>query len=451
MRLVVGLPFLDLRRLVCDPSQFRVSSDPQDWREQHSFAKGVGQVVARREGSPHLLPNDHLVFESERALRRCEPGPTGLSLLWRYLVLRGPLGWLEVGWRVESEARSTPARQLTKAALSASFCVSRGEVLPLSTALRRALDRYGAACWRGPEAGPVRGPYPLGSVVLLQGGELTVAGGTRAYGLPLAQSFEVLHGPMVRLLRMTAPVPSPRADDALVSLLRLHAVDEAMRELRRLARPGRSVDPVSEAAPRALAALDGEVRTLHGHPGHVARVRGWVASWVDLNPSGSIATELGARATAVGRAVRVFLSYSRHDRAARDTLCRLLAPLESDGTLVWHDGHLDVGDRFDDRIREELAQADIVVFLLSPEALATQYVRNVEIPAAVGLARDRGVLVLPVLWRDCLWMHTPLASFGILPEKAVSIAAADDPDSAWVRVAARLGGEIQKLVAARRP
>ena len=96
----------------------------------------------------------------------------------------------------------------------------------------------------------------------------------------------------------------------------------------------------------------------------------------------------------------------------------------------------------------DLAQADIIVFLVSPDLLATPYVIDIEIPAAVRLAAERGTLVLPVLWRGCLWQQTQLAPFQILPEKAVPIAGAEDADAAWLAVAARLGREVERLAAA---
>ena len=184
------------------------------------------------------------MLESNHALRCCDPTPPGLSLLWRYLILRGPIGWLELGWRVEGDVRRTPARRLARLALSARFRTLDSEELPLTAAARRALDRYATGSWRAARPSSLPGPRALGTVVLIQGEEVPAGPGPRAYGLPLVQGFEEVYGPKVRLLQVAVPVPSPRADDALVALLRLHAADEALRELRRLARrPGGDAVP----------------------------------------------------------------------------------------------------------------------------------------------------------------------------------------------------------------
>jgi hypothetical protein len=71
--------------------------------------------------------------------------------------------------------------------------------------------------------------------------------------------------------------------------------------------------------------------------------------------------------------VRIFVSYSHVDAAARTKLETHLAPLIKDGVRTWFDGRIDPGDALDASISRALRQAHILVALLSPEYISSRY------------------------------------------------------------------------------
>ena len=71
--------------------------------------------------------------------------------------------------------------------------------------------------------------------------------------------------------------------------------------------------------------------------------------------------------------VRLFISYSHKDEAARDKLDIHLAQLKRDNVSTWFDGDLDAGEALDPNIARELRRAHVFVALFSPDYLASKY------------------------------------------------------------------------------
>lgn len=84
---------------------------------------------------------------------------------------------------------------------------------------------------------------------------------------------------------------------------------------------------------------------------------------------------------------RIFLSYSREDRASAERLARIM---ESAGHDVWWDRHLDSGEEFAAEIEAELDKADVVLVAWSATSVKSRWVRD---EAAVGGDTDRLVPV----------------------------------------------------------
>lgn len=100
------------------------------------------------------------------------------------------------------------------------------------------------------------------------------------------------------------------------------------------------------------------------------------------------------------------------------------------------------GETWDEAIKENLHKADIILLLLSPDSLASDYFYNKEVADAL-VRHQAGVCkVVPVIVRHCLWETTELAHLQALPQDAKPIADWKTPDAAYKSIA--LG--VAKLV-----
>jgi hypothetical protein len=115
--------------------------------------------------------------------------------------------------------------------------------------------------------------------------------------------------------------------------------------------------------------------------------------------------------------LRMFIIYAREDERWRRELRVTLADLEASGLLsVWHDQQILPGDPWDDTIKGNLLEAQIILPLLSRYLLASHYIRDVELKLAMELHDARKARVVPVILSKCDWTRTPLSKLQALPK-----------------------------------
>lgn len=104
------------------------------------------------------------------------------------------------------------------------------------------------------------------------------------------------------------------------------------------------------------------------------------------------------------------------------------------------------GEEWDDKIKRELDEADVVIVLLSSPALSTDYITNIEIPAALQLHEKGELVVVPVILEDCRWTNTPLGRLNALPEKGKPLNKWNPISDAWKSVSDGLAKVFSKLI-----
>jgi len=77
----------------------------------------------------------------------------------------------------------------------------------------------------------------------------------------------------------------------------------------------------------------------------------------------------------ISHMVTLFFSYSHIDEALRDELEVQLSTLKRQGIIkIWHDRRIGAGEEFDKAISKNLEEADIILLLVSPSFLASDYI-----------------------------------------------------------------------------
>jgi hypothetical protein len=141
------------------------------------------------------------------------------------------------------------------------------------------------------------------------------------------------------------------------------------------------------------------------------------------------------REAAAGQAKKIFFSYSKHDRAHLEQLKKHLSILTRNGHIQpWDDHDIQPGGEWDAAVREQLAEADIILLLISADFLATEYIWEVEIKEAMARYELGEVRVIPVVVGKCDWEKTPLGTLNSLPTKGKAVTSYADQDEAWTKV-----------------
>jgi hypothetical protein len=143
---------------------------------------------------------------------------------------------------------------------------------------------------------------------------------------------------------------------------------------------------------------------------------------------------------------KVFISYSHRDEALRDELEVQLSLLKRQGLIeVWHDRRLQAGDHLDWSISKHLDEADIVLLLISPDFLASDYCYKIEKGRALERHRAGTARLISVILRPCDWTYTDLREFLVTPIDGKPVTKWPDRDEAFLNVAQSIRRAIQEV------
>jgi hypothetical protein len=143
---------------------------------------------------------------------------------------------------------------------------------------------------------------------------------------------------------------------------------------------------------------------------------------------------------------RVFISYAHADETFRDQLEKQLSILQRAGIVeIWNDRRLVAGEEWDHGIRFELERADIILLLVSPDFIASDYINDVEIARAMERHQAGSACVIPVILRPCKWEIAPFAKLQALPKDAKAISKWPNIDEAYLDVANGIHRAVEYL------
>ena len=150
----------------------------------------------------------------------------------------------------------------------------------------------------------------------------------------------------------------------------------------------------------------------------------------------------------------VFLSYAHRDERLREELNKHLSPLRR-STLIetWDDRKIRAGNDIDATVDERLTSADVVLLLISPDFINSDYCYRREMRIALR-RHDRGdAIVIPVILRPVDWKKTPIGRLLAVPKDAKPVTNWHRRDDALLDVAThirRIAEEISARRTARR-
>jgi hypothetical protein len=202
-----------------------------------------------------------------------------------------------------------------------------------------------------------------------------------------------------------------------------------------------------------LAVLDGERQALEGR---LAQYGGALARPEEKKLKERLSeiqdkriALLSATSPRPSAAVSVFISYSHVDEELRKELGKHLKVLEHQGVIAsWHDRKIGAGAEWEGVIDERLNEARIILLLVSPDFVYSQYCYDIEMKRALARHDERQALVIPVVLRAVRLKGTPFAKLQALPKDAKPVTTWADRDSAFVDVTDGLYDAIQDLIGA---
>jgi DNA-binding NarL/FixJ family response regulator len=147
--------------------------------------------------------------------------------------------------------------------------------------------------------------------------------------------------------------------------------------------------------------------------------------------------------------LEVFFSYAHKDEALRDKLVTHLSTLKRQGAITdWHDRLISPGAEWVGQIDNHLNAAGIILLLISPDFIASDYCYGVELVRAMERHQAGQARVIPIILRPVDWTGTPFSKLQALPKDGKPITIWANEDEAFLDVAKglrRITEQVEKL------
>lgn len=141
----------------------------------------------------------------------------------------------------------------------------------------------------------------------------------------------------------------------------------------------------------------------------------------------------------------LFFSYCHRDETLRDQLEIHLQALKRQGIIeMWHDRRLVAGEEWEHGINEHLHHADIILLLVSPDFIASDYCYDIEVMEALRRHDMGEARVIPVILRPCDWHGLPFGKLQATPSDGKPVTKFPSLDDAFLEVTQAIKRAIQR-------
>lgn len=130
--------------------------------------------------------------------------------------------------------------------------------------------------------------------------------------------------------------------------------------------------------------------------------------------------------------LELFCCYAREDQEMLANLKKHLMPLQRQGQIImWSDTDLQAGMEWEKELHRHLESADIILLLISPDFMNSDYCYSTEMKRAIERHELGSACVIPILLRSTLWRNAPFAKLQMIPTNAKPIRSWSDIDDAF--------------------
>jgi tetratricopeptide (TPR) repeat protein len=132
--------------------------------------------------------------------------------------------------------------------------------------------------------------------------------------------------------------------------------------------------------------------------------------------------------------VKIFFCYAHEDEQLLNTLKNHLFPLKRTGLIdIWHDRDISAGTDWEQQIKSHLNEAQIILLLVSPDFMVSDYCYGIEMQRALERHDLGEARVIPVILRHVYWEGV-LGKLQALPTDARPVKSWPDLDEALYNV-----------------
>ncbi len=115
--------------------------------------------------------------------------------------------------------------------------------------------------------------------------------------------------------------------------------------------------------------------------------------------------------------IEIFFSYSHKDETLREKLEKQLSLLKWQGLITgWHDRKIVAGQEWAGEVDTHLNTAQIILLLVSPDSMASDYCYGIEMKRAMERHEAGEARVIPIILRPTDWKSASFGQLKALPK-----------------------------------
>src|SRR5713226_6263223 len=146
------------------------------------------------------------------------------------------------------------------------------------------------------------------------------------------------------------------------------------------------------------------------------------------------------------KSIEIVYSYARKDRKLRDELDKRLGDLKRRGQITsWYDREITAGTEWAQQIDKHLNTAQIILLLVSPDFIASDYCYSIEMTRAIERHDAKEARVIPVILRPTDWERAPFGKLLALPTDRKPITKWLNRDESYLNVAQGIRKVVDEL------
>ncbi len=155
--------------------------------------------------------------------------------------------------------------------------------------------------------------------------------------------------------------------------------------------------------------------------------------------------------TNLSKPLKLFYSYARADVTLRASLDAYLSGLKQQNLIsTWDDLDIIAGTDWQREINQQIENADIILLLVSPDFLASDFCYSTEMQIALQRHAEGTAYVIPIILRPCRWTDAPFSNLQALPTAARPVVSWRNIGDAFEDIALNIEKIVQERIVQER-
>ncbi|HEY6285279.1 MAG TPA: toll/interleukin-1 receptor domain-containing protein [Ktedonobacteraceae bacterium] len=145
--------------------------------------------------------------------------------------------------------------------------------------------------------------------------------------------------------------------------------------------------------------------------------------------------------------IEVFYSYAHEDEKWRIELEKHLSLLKHQHLVKsWKDRDIKAGDEWKKEISIHLKSAQIILLLISPDFMASDYCYSIEMKYAMRRHNTGESCVIPTIIRPVDWHKAPFGKLHALPKDGIPVTTWPNQDEAFLNIVKGIRLVVEDMV-----